>query len=261
LPLQSTSSDPIVRIVAGEVDLPGKDPDFEDDRVRIYRESAGQAVLTFAEGAARIGPGEMVIDSSGSLDLDLLVFFAWPLLLSLRGKECLHGCVVERSGMGFAVVGAPGSGKSTAALGLIELGCRLVADDLVVFDDEFRALPGPPFIRLRPDRASVYEGEWDGGGKLRHYPAAFREPVPVGRIVVLDEQFKHPEPVSGAAAADLLIRNLASGYIVSPAQGRNRFRFATEVARRITITGAQPRSLSPSDLEKLTSLEAVRSLG
>jgi len=254
LPLQTTSSDPIVRIVAGMVGLPREDPDYEDDRVRIYREPAGQAVLAFAGGAARIGPNELVIESRGPLDMDLLVFFAWPLLLSLRGRESLHGCVVERNGVGIAVVGAPGSGKSTAALGLIELGYRLVADDLVVFDEEFRALPGPAFIRLRPDRASAYEGEWDGGGKMRYFPPASEEPVAVGRIVVLDESFGSPEPVSGASAADLLVRNLASGYLVSPQQGMNRFKFATEVARRIPIMGAKPRSLGPFELEKITSL-------
>jgi HPr kinase/phosphorylase len=42
-----------------------------------------------------------------------------------------HGCMVDVSGIGVLVRGESGTGKSEAALGLVERGASLVADDLV----------------------------------------------------------------------------------------------------------------------------------
>ena len=43
----------------------------------------------------------------------------------------LHGCMVDMRGVGVLIVGPSGSGKSETAIGLLERGASLVADDMV----------------------------------------------------------------------------------------------------------------------------------
>jgi HPr kinase/phosphorylase len=43
----------------------------------------------------------------------------------------LHGCLVDVQGVGVLIMGASGSGKSEAVLGLLERGASMVADDAV----------------------------------------------------------------------------------------------------------------------------------
>lgn len=43
----------------------------------------------------------------------------------------LHGCMVDMRGVGVLIVGSSGSGKSETAIGLLERGASLVADDMV----------------------------------------------------------------------------------------------------------------------------------
>lgn len=43
----------------------------------------------------------------------------------------LHGCMVDMRGVGVLIVGRSGSGKSETAIGLLERGASLVADDMV----------------------------------------------------------------------------------------------------------------------------------
>jgi len=43
----------------------------------------------------------------------------------------LHGCMVDMRGVGVLIIGKSGSGKSETAIGLLERGAALVADDVV----------------------------------------------------------------------------------------------------------------------------------
>jgi HPr kinase/phosphorylase len=43
----------------------------------------------------------------------------------------IHGCMVDMRGIGVLIVGKSGSGKSETAIGLLERGGSLVADDMV----------------------------------------------------------------------------------------------------------------------------------
>lgn len=44
-----------------------------------------------------------------------------------------HGCLVDLQGIGVFIRGKSGSGKSETVLGLLERGCSLIADDVVIF--------------------------------------------------------------------------------------------------------------------------------
>ena len=259
LPLLPEVAAPLIKVNRGDISYSFSKPIHQDDKIRIYKEHPDSVTVKLTNTLLKISRQSIIVDSD-VCNIDLLIFFAWPLLLSLLGRESLHGCVVERDGAGVAVLGDSGSGKSTAALRLVELGFRLVADDLVVFNEDFLAVPGPPFIRLRADQAPGQEGEWDQGGKFRCNVPTCPTAVPIKKIIVLDDSFEKIAPVKGAKAADLLVRNLASGYVVFPDQGINRFRFATSVANRIPIIGAKPRSLESNHLKTITeSINPVQS--
>ncbi|MFT7172359.1 MAG: HPr kinase/phosphorylase [Paracoccaceae bacterium] len=46
-------------------------------------------------------------------------------------RTILHGCMVDYRGIGVLIIGKSGSGKSETAIGLLEKGAALVADDVV----------------------------------------------------------------------------------------------------------------------------------
>jgi len=50
----------------------------------------------------------------------------------LAPETSVHGCLVDVYGVGILLIGKSGIGKSECALGLVERGQRLVADDIVV---------------------------------------------------------------------------------------------------------------------------------
>ncbi len=47
-------------------------------------------------------------------------------------RTSLHGCMVDYRGIGVLILGQSGSGKSETAIGLLEKGAALVADDMVL---------------------------------------------------------------------------------------------------------------------------------
>lgn len=63
----------------------------------------------------------------------------------------LHGCMVDFRGVGVLIIGDSGSGKSETAIGLLERGGALVADDLV----RIRSLGGE-LVTSAPDLARGY---------------------------------------------------------------------------------------------------------
>jgi HPr kinase/phosphorylase len=63
----------------------------------------------------------------------------------------VHGCMVDMRGIGVLIVGKSGSGKSETAIGLLERGGSLVADDMVRIK-----LVGGELIATAPDLSRGY---------------------------------------------------------------------------------------------------------
>ncbi|QUE51453.1 HPr(Ser) kinase/phosphatase [Luteolibacter ambystomatis] len=63
----------------------------------------------------------------------------------------MHGCMVDMRGIGVMIVGKSGSGKSETAVGLLERGAALVADDMVRLK-----LVGGELIATAPDLSRGY---------------------------------------------------------------------------------------------------------
>jgi HPr kinase/phosphorylase len=83
-------------------------------------------------------------------------------------RVLLHASCVELSGIGVALLGAPGSGKSDLALRLIDGGARLVADDRVAIErcDERLVARAPEVI------AGLIEVRGLGIMRLDHCPCS-----------------------------------------------------------------------------------------
>jgi hypothetical protein len=102
-------------------------------------------------------PDVSVADASVYLRGAVLAF-----VLRLRGVLCLHASAIAVGEFAIALVGAQSAGKSTIAAAFIELGCRLLADDVTAIEEKegkFRVLPGYPRVNLWPDAARILYGD------------------------------------------------------------------------------------------------------
>jgi hypothetical protein len=69
------------------------------------------------------------------------------------GRESFHAGAVVLGDGAWAILGEKGSGKSSLLAWLALAGHAVVCDDLLVFDEQFRALAGPRSIDLRTNAA------------------------------------------------------------------------------------------------------------
>lgn len=209
--------------------------------------------IRFAVSARRV-----IVDTEDlELAAHLLLHVIWSIVLDERGHASLHGSAVERNGSGVAILGRSGSGKSTAILKLLDSGWRLVSDDLLTFDDERRAIPGPPFVRLTEDRADGRAGEVDPGGKLRYYPGVCSSPVPLAAAIVHDAGYAEPTRLLGTRALDALLRQVYIPLPPQPGQASRRYALALSLIQQVPIYGVPPRSLSTATVMQL--IEEARS--
>jgi hypothetical protein len=217
------------------------------------RRDKSAIVLDWPTARFRVDPERVVVDADDDRDaVALLIPVVWSVVLAGHGYEALHGCAAARDGRAVAVLGASGAGKSTAALTLIDRGWRVITDDLLALDAAGLAVPGPPFVRICPDRAAGRGGEPDAGGKFRIPAPSCPEPVPLAAIVVLDDQFDRDTPLRGAAAASALLGQIYSPIDTHPGQSRRRFELALGLVDSVPIYGAPPRSLTADRLERIT---------
>ena len=218
-----------------------------------------QIVLDWPGMRFGVSANRVVVDTDDpEAAVIVLLQAVWSVLLTANGREALHASVVARDGQAVAIVGAAGSGKSTAALTLLDRGWQLVADDLLTLDGQGRAIPGPSFIRLTRDRAIGREGEWDAAGKLRYAPACHTEPIPLVALIVHDAAIATCRHLSGIAGVHALLANIYNDVPTHPGQAIRRLELATALANRAAIVGVPPRSLTADQLEHIACLAITR---
>lgn len=108
-----------------------------------------------------------------------------PSPLESQGAAvALHGTLVELFGTGVLLRGRSGSGKSELALGLVDRGHRLVADDMV----EFTAANGLLNGTSRPGCGGFIEVRGLGIFDLRllHGEGAVAQSAPLGLVLTLE---------------------------------------------------------------------------
>lgn len=112
----------------------------EEMRVDRFRRMCEREIpcLVVSRGAI-LGPELMAVAKEHSIPVfgtsQITMKFLNAATISLEHEFAptvtLHGCMVDMRGIGVLIVGKSGSGKSETAIGLLERGGSLVADDMV----------------------------------------------------------------------------------------------------------------------------------
>jgi hypothetical protein len=103
------------------------------------------------------------------------------LWLELKGLPALHASAVVVGDRAVAFLSANKGGKSSLAAALMQLGYALLTDDILPLehvDGRFRGRPGYPTMRMWPDEAGHFLGDY-GALELVH-PRLTKRRVPVG---------------------------------------------------------------------------------
>jgi hypothetical protein len=100
----------------------------------------------------------------------------------------MHGGAVERAGRSLSFIGPSGSGKSSLAAGLSELGWHYISDDLLALDPKTRELlpfPRMPSVREASSKELPPERLWELPKQERCIDPAgvCRRPVPVATLI------------------------------------------------------------------------------
>jgi hypothetical protein len=189
--------------------------------LRIYRSSIdGSFLFLYADGAeflmraegdyvvGRIPPDVTIADMATYLTGPVLAF-----LLRIRGVVSLHASVIEVGDSAVAFVGEAGAGKSTTAAMFVQLGHRVITEDVAALSCEGGRLmvrPGCAEIALCPDAVSLLYGSRDA---LPHFTSgwdkrrldltahgAFADrPLPLGAVYLL--QPRNPAPAAPCVSA------------------------------------------------------------
>ena len=103
----------------------------------------------------------------GELESNLHALLLGPVLrivLALRGVLCLHAGAVSVGGRALVIAGPSGAGKSSALVALARAGHPILADDLVVLEEDagaFQVHPGHPQMRLWPHTLAALDERWE----------------------------------------------------------------------------------------------------
>jgi hypothetical protein len=247
-----------IEVVSGPVVADGQVLFRDDNPIPYACYQQGNAIVLAWTGVRfRVAPGQVVVDAEDQgMVAHLLVPAVWSVVLATKGRESLHGSAVSNEDQALAILGASGSGKTTASRALIEHGWELLSDDLLTFDERLSVVPGPPWIRVLTEDVGSAPGEPDQGGKVRIYPRVSARPVPLAAMIVMDPAFDECVRLSGMAAAAALFQQVYNPVLTHDGQVARRFDLVQSLADRIPIYGVPPRSLSA---ERLTGLlEEVR---
>ena len=167
------------------------------------------------------------------------------LLLAQRGEFALHASVVEIDGVGVAVCGPRGVGKSTTALRLSQLGHRLVTDDVSVL-----TLGGPVMVqplahpvRVLPESAERLGLDFSEEHRVPNQaklalPAPEGDPVALTVIVALaprEGDVMRSLRLSGAEAHWAVCRNVHRGSLYRQLWESDIFAWAGRVVASVPV--------------------------
>lgn len=177
-PEGSSADIAVVALPPGELISGDLDWVMPDPPITMWRADTGRGSYLRLRYAMDSEWAEFVIDERGESvwisrgdDVvlaevgELLLGPVFSCVLAQRGLTCLHAASVAIAERVVALVGISGAGKSTTALGLVQRGGTLIADDVSVLSPD----PGPPAVlsgaprlRMRPDSAESLVGSYAG---------------------------------------------------------------------------------------------------
>ena len=146
-----------------EVTLPGWYR-FDEDRIEHGWDEVGRFLVQ--------GSDEFVVDLEPGVDLpfvrSMMIGQFAALLFARRGYLPLHASSVLVNDRMFALTAESGTGKSTAALGLVARGAELFSDDLLPVDFSHggaQVFPGTTILKLSPQSRALIRSK-DSRGRL-----------------------------------------------------------------------------------------------
>ncbi len=192
------------------------------------------------------------------------------LLLRWRGMTCLHASAVRVGDGAVAFVGDVGSGKSTTAAALGQMGYPLITDDLLPLvrkDGRFFVQPAYPRLRLWPDSAAALGHDDDRlprlapGREKRHLDLlekgySFQQQSVALAAVYLfgsrtdDEAAPYVESVSVQEAVVALLANKYTKYLLDKEMSAEDFSTVTQLVAQIPLRRLVPHK----EIERLPQL-------
>lgn len=220
----------VVLDAAPPPDLPELVADVRADARSFWMEVPGVARFLVEDGcrlAVELLPGSEAGDVRA-----FLLGSAVGALLHQRGVLPLHASAVEVGGRAIAFVAPSGGGKSTMAMHLHHLGCRVIADDICAIEvgnGTARLWPGLRNLKLwRASLAAIDQGPGECEpvlatiDKYRVPATALAEyrAFELAAVIELDwGAVPALDPVPGAAAVGALVAHTFRGQLVA-AMGR-----------------------------------------
>lgn len=133
----------------------------------LYRFN-GQEIFRFHQAGDFLIEADRITADLSAARLDLAELrFLGPVLsywFEQRGLPTLHASAVATGGRGIAFVSRHGGGKSGLAAAMVQSGCALLTDDLLVLEnreDRWEARPSYPEMRMWPDEAAHFVGSFE----------------------------------------------------------------------------------------------------
>lgn len=162
------------------------------------------------------------------------------------GRHAFHGGAVVLGGVAWVLLAAKDGGKSTTLAWLAAQGHEVVADDIVVVDDDGLAYAGPRCIDLRPAAAQYLSGRFGAalplvlvrdGARHRLVLPPITPTVPLGGWVLLADEAR--VGVTRLPPADRIAPVAASQALRTPSL---RPAALLELVRRPVLELRRPRT-------------------
>jgi hypothetical protein len=214
---------------------------------------------------------------SGLTNDDVFVYLLGPILgfvLRRRGHVPLHASALDIQGRAVALVGPPGSGKSTTAAALALRGWPVLCEDVCALqraESKWNVLPGYSRICLWPDSVEFLFPSLESlpliipqGWSKRYLPldgsrARFAErPSDLSTIFMLDPRSAEPstpriERLSPASGLVYLVQHTYMNWLIDRSQRALEFETLAHLASQVRIFRITPSS-RPDRLADLLSL-------
>jgi hypothetical protein len=238
--------------------------------VQLVAGADGEYALCVSDtGRFQFHTGDPTITHIAPLDVDRaavaldMIGIVLPFAMHQQGAWCLHASAVATPEGVIAFVAERGTGKSTLAAACVQLGCELVADDVVVLRAAAGGVSVTPSgvpLRLLASAArsvGLDASDADAWGKVHMHGALASGVPPLRAVYVLQAMDAAAEveraPRAGRAAALAL---LAHGKLTPLLGG---VLAATALTRCATIATAVPvlDLAVPRDLEQLQRVAAT----
>ncbi|MCP5099735.1 MAG: hypothetical protein GY943_29630 [Chloroflexi bacterium] len=202
----------------------------------------GAWVLTFDKLATiRVEPqqgisrGLIVADALANGRFIDITYTALAPHLRRRGIYLIHAFGAVKNGRSILLVGASGSGKTTAGLSLLQDGWQLLGNDIImlsIHENQVVAWPTPGDIRIRSQTIGLVDGLENGRFP---YPPFVTQPAPVTHILFPQISLNAQTKLMPAQISTVLARLMAESidrWDIATLQDHVRFlqRMGTQTA-------------------------------